>query len=115
VRERIIKMLDFPRMLVRSDIDFENCTHAGNFAPGDPVCADCASRLECSWLYHNDDFSGLSQKGLPHLVKALQFALDYVDASSFRAGHRPKRNCSCELCAWLSSARELYDEAVRLA
>jgi len=115
VRERIIKILDFPRKLVRSEIDFENCTHAGNFAPGDPICAACASRLECSWLYHNDDFSGLKQRRLPYLVKALEFALIYVEASTFRAGHRPMPRCRCDACMWLNSARNLLDEASRSA
>ena len=115
MKEQIIEMLDFPRMLVRSDIDFENCTHAGNFAPGDPICGDCASRLECSWLYHNDDFSGLREKRLPQLLKALEFALVFVEASSFRSGHRPKRRCPCEVCAWLYRARDLHEEIGRSA
>ena len=99
MRERIIDMLDFPRTRVRSNIEFENCTHAGNFAPGDAVCADCASRLECSWLYHNDDFSGLKEKAMPQLVKALEFALEYIEASSYRAGHR-QRNAAVARCAY---------------
>lgn len=103
-------MLDFPRMYVRSNIDLENCTHAGNFAPGDPVCADCSSRLECSWLYHNDDFSGLKEKQTRHLVRALEFAMVYVEASSLRAGHRPRKRCPCAVCAWLKYARELHAE-----
>ena len=115
MRERIIKLLDFPRMLVRSDIDLERCSHAGNFAPGDPVCADCASRMECSWLYHNDDFSGLKQRRLAYLVQALEFALIYVEALSFRAAHRPKRSCPCDLCVWLNSARKLREEVGRSA
>lgn len=115
MREQIIEMLDFPRIYVRSNIDLENCTHAGNFAPGDPVCADCASRLECSWLYHSDDFSGLREKRTPHLISALEFALEYIEASSFRAGHRPRKGCRCEACVWLDKARKLHTELKRTA
>ncbi len=115
MKEQILELLDFPRMFVRSNIDLENCTHAGNFAPGDPVCADCASRLECSWLYHNDDFSGLKEKRMPHLVKALEFALGYVEASSYRAGHRPKKRCHCQVCVWLNKARGLHAEIKQTA
>lgn len=111
VKDRIIQLLGFPRTLVRESIDHENCTHAGNFAPGDPVCADCASRLECRWLYHNDEFSALGEKPEAKLVEALEFALDYVEAFAHRAGHRPSKRCPCEVCAWLKGARELRRQA----
>lgn len=102
-------MLTFPRLLVRSRIDLGSCTHAGNFAPGDPVCANCADRLECGWLYQNDAFSGLSEKRMDDLVEALDFAVDFVDASSFRSGHPPATDCPCDVCEWLGKARRLYD------
>lgn len=109
LREQILDMLTFPRSLVRSRIDLENCGHAGNFAPGDPVCANCADWLECKWLYQNDAFSGLGAKRMDDLVDALDFAVDFVDASSFRSGHPPTADCSCDVCVWLDKARRLYD------
>ncbi len=108
LREQILDMLAFPRLLVRARIDLENCSHAGNFAPGDPVCANCADRLECGWLYQNDAFSGLGEKHIDDLVEALDFAVDFVDASSFRSGHPPKTDCPCDVCVWLEKARQLY-------
>lgn len=110
-KDQILSSLDFPRRLVRGNIDQENCAHAGNFAPGDPVCEDCISRLECGWLYHNDEFSSLGEKPEAELVDALGFALDYVEAFSYRAGHRPGRHCPCELCTWLNGARALHRES----
>lgn len=95
-------------MLVREHIDHENCTHAGHFAPGDPVCIDCASRLDCSWLYYNDEFSALENKAVTEVVDALEFAIDYVEALAYRIGHRPTGRCPCEVCVWLKKARALY-------
>lgn len=109
MREKVLEMLAFPRLLVRSTIDLEDCRHAGNFTPGDFVCAACASQLECSWLYRNDAFSGLGEKSMDDLAKALDFAVDFVDASSFRSGHEPLTDCGCDICAWLDEARRLYD------
>ena len=103
-------MLAFPRSYVRARIDLERCKHAGNYAPGDPVCAHCADWIECSWLYKNDAYSGLSEKPMNDLVEALDFAVDFVDASSFRAGHPPQADCGCDLCVWLDRARRLYDQ-----
>lgn len=109
MREQILDMLEFPRLFVHSRIDLASCSHAGNFAPGDPVCSNCADRLECSWLYQNDAYSGLSEKHMDDLVNALDFAVDFVDASSFRAGHPPTAECTCDVCLWLEKARRLYD------
>lgn len=110
MRAQILDMLAFPRLYVRSRIDLETCGHAGNYAPGDAVCASCADWVECSWLYKNDAFSGLSEKHMDDLVEALDFAVDFVDASSFRAGHAPSEDCSCDVCTWLDKARRLYDQ-----
>jgi hypothetical protein len=104
-------MLAFPRSYVRARIDLEACIHAGNYAPGDPVCAHCADWVECSWLYKNDAFSGLSEKHMVDLIEALDFAVDFVDASSYRSGHPPKADCRCDVCVWLQGARRLYDQA----
>lgn len=111
MKDRIFKVLEFPRQVVREGVDLDRCTHAGNFSPQDPVCAECASRLECSWLYHNDEFSALTSKTIVELAEALDFALMYIEAYSFRAGHRPKKHCPCEVCAWIKHARELRFQA----
>ena len=109
MREQILEMLAFPRLFIRSRIDVDRCSHAGNFAPGDPVCAHCEDWVECSWLYKNDAFSGLSEKHMGDLIEALDFAVDFIDASSFRSGHPPAADCSCDVCVWLDKARQLYD------
>lgn len=103
-------MLAFPRLFVRARIDLDSCSHAGNYAPGDPVCANCEDWVECSWLYKNDGFSGLSEKHMDDLVEALDFAVDFIDASSFRSGHPPSPDCPCDVCVWLGKARRLYDQ-----
>ena len=109
MREQILEMLAFPRSYVRARVNLEGCVHAGNYAPGDPVCANCEDWVECSWLYKNDAFSGLSEKRMHDLVEALDFAVDFVDASSYRAGHPAKADCGCDVCVWLERARRLYD------
>ena len=110
MKNEIIEMMAFPRDLIRGNVPFETCGHAGHYARRDPECRVCESRLECEWLYHNDEFAALEQKSLESLLEALQSALLYVDACVYRAGHDPK-HCSCNACTWLTRAQAVYDTA----
>jgi hypothetical protein len=105
-------MLDFPRSLARDSVDADNCHHAGNFAERDPICQACENRLECNWLYHNDEFSALSKKPLERLLEAFEFAVAYVDIWSIRAEHK-SRTCPCHGCLWLREARKLQKRVVK--
>lgn len=110
MKSEIIEALAFPREMIRGNVPFETCEHAGNFASRDPQCGVCESRLECEWLYHNDEFSGLTEKPLEALIEALQSAILYVDACVSRAGHKPA-TCHCNACGWLNQARDLHESA----
>jgi hypothetical protein len=112
MRDSIIGMLDFPRSLARDNLDIDNCDHAGNYAERDSTCQVCEARLECSWLYRNDEFSALSKKPLEQLEEAFDFAVAYVDAWSVRIKHK-SRTCPCHGCLWLREARKLQKRVVK--
>ena len=112
MKSEIIEILAFPRDMIRGNVPFETCEHAGNFAARDPGCHVCESRLECEWLYHHDELSGLTERPLEALVEALQSAVLYVDACVTRAGHNPER-CHCRACDWIRRAQDLHDSALR--
>ena len=101
----IIDLLEFPRRLLRDDVDLEDCPHAGHFAPSDRACRVCEARAECEWLYHNDACVALAAKPLDAALDALDAAILYVDARATRAGHA-RHGCGCEACIWLRKARK---------
>jgi hypothetical protein len=107
LKAEIIQMLGFPRSLMRSRIELDQCEHAGNFSEQDPLCQDCPEGLECEWLYHSDEYSGLQQKPLATVVSALSFAVEYVDARVTRTGHN-RLCCHCDTCSWLRRATDFH-------
>ena len=109
MKTTVIRMLDYPRSLVRRNVDVHDCPHAGQFADADARCRLCEFSMECRWLQHNDEFVALSEKSLEEIVEALSFTLAYVDAETTRWGHL-RQNCRCEACTWLRSAQRLYDK-----
>jgi hypothetical protein len=107
MKNEIIETLTFPREMIRGNVPLETCEHSGNFASHDPNCRVCESRIECEWLYHHDEYSGLTEKPLEALVDALQSAILYIDACISRAGHNPT-TCHCNACQWLNHAQTLH-------
>ena len=101
----IIELLDLPRRLIRDQVAIETCQHAGFFSPRDPGCRVCETRLECEWLFHNDEFAALSEKPVDALLDALESSVHYVDACITFA-HHDRRTCACELCSWLEQAKK---------
>ena len=71
MKTEVIEMLQFPRQLIRGHVPLETCEHAGNFSPGDAGCHVCETRLECEWLYYNDESAALTEKPLDVVVEAL--------------------------------------------
>ena len=110
MKSEIIEMMAFPREMIRGNVPFETCQHTGHYAHHDPECRVCESRMECEWLHHNDELSGLSEKPLEDLLEALQSALFYIDACVARAGHTPGK-CRCKACTWLKKAESLHSTA----
>ncbi len=113
MKTEIIVMLEFPRRMIQGNIPLETCEHAGNFSPSDPGCLVCETRLECEWLYTNDESVALTEKPLDVVVDALRLAVLYVDACVTRASHNV-RACHCEACDWLKRARRLQTTAERM-
>lgn len=112
MKHEIIEMMAFPREMIRGNVPLETCGHTGHYAHHDPECGVCEARIECEWLYHNDELSGLGEKPLADLLEALQSALLYIDACVARAGHTPSK-CRCRACTWLRRAESLQAAANR--
>lgn len=100
-------MLDYPRALARGNMELHSCIHAGNFDLADQRCRQCEYELECDWLLHTDLDAALRAKPPAELVRALEFALSYVDARVTRRGGHSRRSCPCEACRWLRDATAL--------
>jgi hypothetical protein len=110
MREAVMQMLELPRRLIRGEIAIENCEHAGFYSPGDHSCRVCETRMECEWLFANDEFAALSEKPMGVVLDALDFTVLYVEARVARARHLSE-GCSCELCGWLRGARALVAQS----
>lgn len=104
MKAELIELLQVPRSLIGSQVATETCERDGFLLPGDPVCAVCETRVECEWLFCNDELAALDAKPRDDLVRALDEALLYVDACVTRNGH-DRRTCTCELCEWIERAR----------
>ena len=103
MRDAIMQMLEFPRALARSNVELDQCPHAGHYARGDFHCKACRSLLECEWLHHSDEFSALSKRPLDDVVEALNVACMYVDAQVTISGHL-RETCRCDACRWVRQA-----------
>lgn len=112
MKTEVIEMLQFPRQLIYGHVPLETCEHAGNFSLSDAGCHVCETRLECEWLYYNDESAALTEKPLDAVVDALGSAVLYVDACVTRAGHNA-RVCHCEARDWLKRAQRLHEIAVQ--
>lgn len=106
MRDTIIKLLELPRRVIRGEIAIEDCGHAGFYSPADSACRVCETRMECEWLFRNDEFAALSEKPLDTVMDAFDSAVLYVDAFVARAGHEATE-CGCELCSWIRQAQDL--------
>ena len=87
MKTKIIAMLAFPRQIIRGHVPLETYEHAENFSSSDTECLECETRLECEWLYCNDELAALTEKPLDVVADALASAVLYVDACLTRAGH----------------------------
>ncbi len=109
MRERIIAMLDFPRQLVRSEMELYECPHDGEFDNKDRICLECADGPECQWLYATDTVAALDSRSMPELAGALEFAIISVAANAVKMDHDPQQ-CRCQVCAWIQQAEVLRSE-----
>jgi hypothetical protein len=106
MRRQIIEALTYPRILMLSNLDIEECPQNGYFNPAHPSCRYCGDGEECHWLNANDEFSVLATRPMPLLYESLIFSIEYVDAQSSGANHNVRR-CACESCDWVRKARRL--------
>ena len=113
MKTEIIAVLEFPRQIIRDHVPLETCEHAGNFASSDTGCLVRESRLECEWLYYNDESAALTENPLDVVADAPGSAVLNVDACVTRAGHNA-RACHCDACDWLRRARLLHETAERV-
>lgn len=108
IKSRLISALEFPRYLIRAELDLENCAHDGVFAAHDPECQDCLNGDDCHWLYKSDETIPLEQQSLDQLVSALGYALESVSGLLDQDEH--DQHCHCQTCLWCREADALYGE-----
>jgi hypothetical protein len=113
MKQSIIDCLVFPRQYMRSNIDLENCKHAGQYDAGDEECITCNDGHECRWLLSNDECVSLESRSMEKLVKALEFSLEYIDNMIADSGHLD--DCQCDICVWLKNAERIYEDYCRLS
>ena len=106
MRRRIIEALTYPRMLMMSRMDLQDCPMNRYFTADQHVCQQCGQGAECAWLNSNDEFSVLAGQPIEALFEAFVFSIDYVDAHIARDGHNFK-HCTCDTCTWAKDARYL--------
>jgi len=112
MRLQIIEMLDYPRMLLVANMDYEECPQNQYFNSRHQSCQWCPQGEECRWLNLNDEFTLLAQQSTSKLLDSLLFCIDYVDAQSLHANHDVRR-CACESCEWVRNARKLVRDYER--
>jgi len=106
MRRRIIEALTYPRMLMISRMDAQNCPLNLYYSADHRACQICDQGEECRWMNRNDEFSMLAQQPIEVLFEAFEFSIDYVDAHISRDGHN-FRYCTCDSCTWAKNARYL--------
>ncbi len=106
MRRKIIEALTYPRMLMISRMDLQNCPMNLYFNAGNEICSSCDQDDECRWLNTNDEFTVLAEEPIEVLFEAFSFSIDYVDAHVTHRGHNFRR-CTCESCCWVRDARHL--------
>ena len=106
MRRQIIEALTYPRMLMISRMDLQDCPMHRYFSADQQVCQTCNQGAECNWLNSNEEFSVLIEQPIEALFEAFVFSIDYVDAHISRDGHNFK-HCTCETCTWAKDASYL--------
>ncbi len=108
VKEQFLQALEFPRLLIRKNVDLRDCRFNGHYV-GELGCRLCDAAIECKWLTHHDEFSGLASKPLDEIAAAVDFAMHFVEALVMESQH-PVDACTCEACAWLRATRRALAE-----
>lgn len=109
LHDSMIRALAYPRELVQDAIPIHDCPHSGLYAAEDPRCRECMQKLECEWLYDNAEFAALETKPTTELLRALEFALEYVLAYIAYWNHDSRR-CACPSCSWFTASLQLFDQ-----
>ena len=110
MRQALIELLNFPRYQLRSELELQDCVHAGRYDASDPGGLLCLHGESCRWLYDNDEFASLLARPVEQLFEALSAAVEHVDSLVLGWGH-DARHCPCDACQWLRQARQLARDA----
>ena len=109
MKRKIIEAMTYPRMLMMSRWDSDDCRLNHFYSPSHPDCWTCEQGTECQWLNSNDEFTVLANQPRDVLLKALRFSIDYVDTNVSSKDHNARR-CVCESCRWLRNSRRMARE-----
>lgn len=104
MKQHILKALEFPRNMIRENLDLHSCRFNGHYV-GELGCKLCGAATECKWLTEHDEFSNLSEKPLAEIAEALDFAMHFVETLVMESDHQSEV-CRCEACSWVRGARK---------
>jgi len=109
MKQKIIKLLEYPQTLLREILNTESCPHDLLYNKGEQICQDCYDGIECEWLFKNDTKVELDKKTSEQLLHDLEFAILIIQAQITRMEH-DGLHCECEACSWLQTAHMLHEE-----
>ena len=109
LKDRLAEALQFPRGLIRNEMQLEDCAHGGIIDKHDPACQECEDQDHCNWLLNLEEVGDFRQAPLDQLVEALGYALESVQVLLQGRDHDPF--CHCDACVWHRQADSLYGEA----
>jgi len=109
MKQKIIKLLEYPQALLREILNTESCPHDLLYNKDERICQDCYDGIECEWLFKNDTKVELDKKTSEQLLHDLEFGILIIQAQITRMEH-DGMHCECEACSWLQTAQMLHEE-----
>lgn len=107
-KEKIIDLLEFPQLLLLTEIRERNCIHDAEFCLKDKECWGCDLGEECLGLIGR--FGGFtSADNLKTIIRKMQIAHDYV-LSKAAHSKQESRTCFCDSCSWLRDIKQALRE-----
>ncbi|GAB4357140.1 MAG: hypothetical protein Kow006_24770 [Gammaproteobacteria bacterium] len=106
--QELLEALRYPTSVIRSEIDFSNCSNKGDFQRENEECITCYSTPECEWLIRHDPPGKGEIYDMKQLTAALQFASDYIHARLILNRHAPN-DCPCDGCSWWRDSQALLE------
>jgi len=100
LRAYVADLLEFPRWLISTEVDFRHCRLRGHHNEFLAECAQCRFGEGCRWLDRNGSPAS-DAASLSELVQALDSAVVYLQATA-----QTDKSRDSDTNAWLRQARQ---------